>query len=240
MNTSIIAPSVVSEAEWVIARKELLTKENELLRLQEELYQERRDLPWVKVEKDYTFDTPSGKKKLADLFGDNSQLIVQHFMFAPGWKEGCPHCSFLADHIDGALPHLLNHDVSVVAISRAPLSAIEAFKKRMGWGFEWVSSNESDFNFDYQVSFKKADKVEYNYEMIDYSGEELPGFSVFYKDENGEVFHTYSFFANGPEILVGTLNFMNLTPKGHSNLTETSVKYHDKYDTATTQHSCCH
>lgn len=240
MTTSTIAHSVVSEAEWVKARKQLLDKENELLRLQQELYQQRRDLPWVKVEKDYTFDTPDGKKKLADFFGKNSQLIVQHFMFAPGWKEGCPHCSFLADHIDGALPHLQHHDVSVIAISRAPLAEIEPFRKRMGWGFPWVSSYGSDFNFDYHVSFKKADKVEYNYEMIDYAGEELPGMSVFYKDESGDVFHTYSTFSTGSEVVVNTFNFLNLTPKGTSNLTENSVKHHDKYDTAATQHSCCH
>jgi predicted dithiol-disulfide oxidoreductase (DUF899 family) len=239
MNTSIIAPSVVSEAEWVIARKALLARENELLRLQEELYRERQELPWVKVEKDYTFDTPEGKKRLADLFGTNSQLIVQHFMFAPGKKEGCVHCSFLADHIDGALPHLLHHDVSVVAISRAPLADIEPFRKRMGWGFPWVSSYGSDFNYDYHVSFKKADKVEYNYEMIDYAGEELPGISIFTKDESGDVFHTYSTFSTGSEIVVNTLNFLHLTPKGKGNLTEGSVKYHDQYNT-TPAHSCCH
>ena len=230
--------TIVTEEAWVVARKQLLEKENELLKLQEEIHRERRGLPWTKVSKDYTFDTPEGPKKLADLFGGNSQLIVQHFMFAPEWKEGCPHCSFLADHIGGALPHLENHDVSVVAISRAPLSAIEPFKKRMGWTFPWVSSYKSDFNYDYHVSFKKADKVEYNYEMIDFAGEDLPGISVFYKDENGAIFHTYSTFSVGSEIVVNTLNFMDLTPKGRS-LTEHSVKYHDKYAVATT-HSCCH
>ena len=238
MITSISSPEIVTEKEWIVARKQLLEKENELLKLQEEVHRERRELPWTKVEKDYMFDTPEGKKKLADLFGDNSQLIVQHFMFAPGWKEGCVHCSFLADHIGGALPHLENHDVSVVVVSRALLTEIEPFKKRMGWTFPWVSSYNSDFNFDYHVSFKKEDKVEYNYEMIDYAGEELPGMSVFYKDGNGDVFHTYSTFATGSEILVNTLNFMDLTPKGRST-TESSVKYHDKYEIAAT-HSCCH
>lgn len=229
---------ITTATNWLAARKQLLEKENELLKLQEEIHRERRELPMVKVEKDYLFDTPSGKQQLADLFGSNSQLIVQHFMFAPGWKEGCPHCSFLADHIDGALPHLQHHDVSVVAVSRAPLSEITPFKKRMGWTFPWVSSSGSDFNYDYHVSFKKADKVEYNYEMIDYAGEELPGISVFYKDENGDVFHTYSTFSTGSEIVVNTLNFMDLTPKGRS-LTEGSVKHHDKYSSAVTQ-SCCH
>ena len=153
--TSVERPKVVSREEWLAVRKELLAKEKQLTRQSDALAAERRELPWVKVEKDYVFDTPSGKKKLADLFEGRSQLIVYHFMFAPEWEEGCPSCSILGDHIDGSVVHLANRDVTLIAVSRAPLAEIEAFKKRMGWRFKWASSFGNEFNRDYHVSLRR-------------------------------------------------------------------------------------
>jgi predicted dithiol-disulfide oxidoreductase (DUF899 family) len=187
---------IVSPEEWLVGRKDLLQREKELTRLRDQLSAERRELPWVKVEKNYIFDGPSGKETLAELFAGRSQLVVKHFMFGPEWEEGCVGCSFEVDHIEGALVHLEHHDVTYVAVSRAPLAKIEAFKKRMGWRFKWVSSYGSDFNFDYHVSFTKEEvaqgKVDYNYRLIDASIDELSGISVFYKDKAGDIFHTYS------------------------------------------------
>src|SRR5437868_702231 len=187
---------VVSQREWLEARKQFLKKEREVTQAVQRLNQQRRELPWVKVDKPYVFSGPRGALSLADLFEGRSQLIVQHFMFAPDWEEGCVGCSFLADHVDGARIHLENHDVSFVAVSRAPYARIAAFKERMGWGFRWVSSHGSDFNFDYCVSFTQQDiaegKVYYNYDMRELQSEELPGTSIFYRDPHGEVFHTYS------------------------------------------------
>jgi predicted dithiol-disulfide oxidoreductase (DUF899 family) len=230
---------VVSREEWIVARKQLLAKEKELTRLRDQVSQERRELPWVKIEKDYVFEGPDGKETLADLFGGRSQLFVKHFMFGPEWEEGCVGCSFEVDHIEGALVHLDHHDVTYVAISRAPLARMEAFKKRMGWRFKWVSSYGSDFNFDYHVSFTKEDlargKVDYNYRLIDTSIDELSGISVFYKDEAGEIFHTYSTYARGAEELLSTYIVLDLTPKGRNetgpshDLTDW-VRHHDKYD----------
>ncbi|MGH8504104.1 MAG: DUF899 domain-containing protein [Gammaproteobacteria bacterium] len=229
-------PKVVSRDQWLAARKAHLAREKELTRLRDQVSAERRELPWVKVEKHYVFDGPDGKQTLADLFDGRSQLIVYHFMFGPGWKEGCDGCSFLADHIDGANLHLAHHDVSLVVVSRAPWREFEAFKKRMGWRFKWVSSYGSDFNSDYHVSFTKDDiangNLSYNYEAYEpTSEEEAPGISVFYKDENGDVFHTYSAYARGGDILIGAHNYLDLTPKGRN---ETSimdwVRLHDKYD----------
>ncbi len=211
-------PRVVSRAEWLVARKAHLVREKELTRAHDELSKQRRELPWVKVEKPYLFDGPRGKESLADLFDGRSQLIVNHFMFGPGWKEGCVGCSFGADHVDGMLAHLENHDVSYVAVSRAPLAEIQAFQKRMGWHFKWVSSFENDFNYDYNVSFRPEDladgKINYNYELRDFEIEELAGLSVFYKDGAGELFHTYSCFARGSEKGAGTYMHLDLTPKG--------------------------
>src|SRR6202451_4286291 len=197
MSTNTIEhPKIVSRGEWFAARKKLLVKEKQLTRERDAIAAERRELPWVKVEKKYVFDSSSGKKTLADLFDGRSQLIVYHFMFGPEWKEGCPSCSFNMDHTDGALVHLAQRDVSFAAVSRAPLSKIEEFKKRMGWRFNWVSSFGTDFNRDFHVSFTKEEmakgKVDYNYEMAEFPSEEAPGVSVFYKDKNGDVFHTYS------------------------------------------------
>ncbi|HKN01160.1 MAG TPA: thioredoxin family protein [Candidatus Binataceae bacterium] len=209
---------IVSQEEWVAARKQLLDEEKELTAAFDALNNKRRELPWVKVEKEYLFDTPQGKKTLADLFEGRSQLIVYHFMLGPGWKAGCVGCSFFADHVDGANVHLAHHDVSFVAVSRAPLPEVEAYQKRMGWRFKWISSNGNDFNFDYHVSFRKDEmaegKVYYNYQMTKATTEELPGMSVFFKDDSGAVFHTYSAYARGDERGLGTYMFLDLTPKG--------------------------
>ena len=237
---------IVSRREWTEARKALLDKEKEFTRARDRLSAERRALPWVKVDKAYVFDTPEGKKTLAELFDGRSQLIVYHFMLAPDWEEGCPSCSFLADHFDGANIHLAQRDVTFVAISRAPLAEIEAFKRRMGWRFPWVSSFGSDFNFDYYVSF--ADVAvgkdgDYNYERQEIVSDEMPGASVFYKDETGGVFHTYSAYARGLDILVGAYNFLDLTPKGRDEAelpwTMAWVRHHDRYESAKPSHSCC-
>lgn len=238
----------VSREEWLVARKTLLAKEKDYTRLRDRLSAERRALPWVKIDKLYAFEAPDGKKTLADLFDGRSQLVVNHFMLGPGWKEGCIGCSFGADHIGGALVHLEHHDVTVVAVSRAPLAEIETYRKRMGWRFTWVSSFGSDFNYDFHVSFTPeemaAGNVYYNYRMTDSSIEELPGLSVFYKDETGTIFHTYSSYARGNEELLGTYMVLDLTPKGrnetgpHRNLTDW-VRRHDEYDDTKPAHSCC-
>ncbi len=235
----IAQPKVVSRAEWLAARKQLLVKEKELTRQRDAVSRERRELPWVRVDQEYVFDAPGGKETLADLFDGRSQLIIYHFMFAPGDKEGCPYCSFLADHIDGSLPHLEHHDVSLVVVSRAPLAQIEPFKRRMGWHFKWVSSYANDFNFDYQVSFTKESLAQgpayYNFEPVPSQREgEGPGTSVFSMDETGQVFHTYSSYARGGDLLIGAYNYLDLTPKGRNetgpnfNLTDW-VRHHDKY-----------
>ncbi|TMA11501.1 MAG: DUF899 domain-containing protein [Deltaproteobacteria bacterium] len=230
-------PKIVSQDEWVAARKQLLSKEKEFTRLRDKLSAERRELPWVKVKKNYVFDGPKGKETLADLFDGRSQLIVYHFMFGPEWKEGCPSCSFLADHIDGAAVHLAQRDVTLLAVSRAPLSHIETFKKRMGWRFKWVSSYGNDFNSDYHVSFTKdkmaKGKVYYNYDMHEFPSEEGPGASVFYKDGSGDIFHSYSSYARGLDMLVGAYNYLDLVPKGRDEAelpwTMAWVRHHDKY-----------
>jgi predicted dithiol-disulfide oxidoreductase (DUF899 family) len=228
---------VVSSEEWLKARKEFLVKEKEFTRLRDELSRQRRELPWEKVEKPYVFEGPNGTASLADLFGGRSQLIVYHFMLGPGWKEGCPSCSFIGDHFDGMTIHLANRDVMLVAVSRAPLNEIEIFKKRMGWKFQWVSSNGSDFNYDYQVSASKDGtangEIFYNYTMRKFTSEERPGASVFAKDESGQVFHTYSAYARGLDILLGAYNFIDLTPMGRheEGLPHGMawVRHHDKY-----------
>jgi predicted dithiol-disulfide oxidoreductase (DUF899 family) len=228
---------VVSREEWISARKELLSKEKELTRARDALSRQRRELPWVRVEKRYVFDGPLGRESLADLFEGRSQLIVYHFMFGPGWEEGCKYCSFLADHIDGMLVHLAHRDVTLVAVSRARLEEIERFKRRMGWHFKWVSSHLSDFNFDYHVSFRKEDlakgEVEYNYQVIPVSGEELPGTSVFYRNEEGEVFHTYSSYGRGGDLLLGTYNYLDIVPKGRDEegmaFSMAWIRHHDRY-----------
>lgn len=229
---------VVPQADWLAARKELLKKEKEFTRLRDELSRQRRELPRERVEKRYSFEGPKGRETLADLFDGRSQLIVYHFMFGPGWKEGCPSCSFLADHFDGLRVHLAQRDVAFAVVSRATLPEIEAFKKRMGWQFKWVSSFENDFNFDYHVSFsareKAKGKVYYNYGEMEFPSDEAPGASVFYKDREGEIFHTYSTYARGLDILIGAYNYLDLAPKGRdeeglSPHAMAWVRHHDRY-----------
>lgn len=238
---------IVSADEWLAARRALLAEEKALLKAHDALAAKRRALPWVKVEKRYEFEGPDGRETLSDLFGGRSQLIVKHFMLGPDWEEGCVGCSFGADQLDGQLVHLVNHDVMLVAISRAPLAKIQAFQKRMGWHFKWVSSFGSDFNFDYHVSFTDEDRARdrafYNFELGRYMSDEMPGFSVFYKDEAGQVFHTYSVFARGTDQLGSTYSLLDLTPKGRNeppggDLTAW-VRHHDKYDQKP-GNSCCH
>jgi predicted dithiol-disulfide oxidoreductase (DUF899 family) len=230
---------IVSREEWLAARKRHLVKEKELTRLRDELSADRRNLPWVKVEKTYVFDTPEGKKTLAELFDGCSQLIVHHFMLGPGWESGCIGCSFSADHIEGALVHLEHHDVSLVTVSRAPLAEIEAYQKRMGWRVKWVSSNGNDFNYDYHVSFTPEDiargKVFYNHDRREFQSEELSGLSVFCKDANGDLFHTYSTYARGYEMVDSAYMLLDMTPQGRNetgpgyNLTDW-VRRHDEYE----------
>jgi predicted dithiol-disulfide oxidoreductase (DUF899 family) len=237
---------IVSQDEWLKARKVLLAKEKEFSKTRDALSAARRDLPWTPVEKNYVFDGPNGKEKLADLFGGKSQLMVYHFMLGPGWVQGCPSCSFLADHFDGAVIHLAHRDVSLVVISRAPLAEIEAYKKRMGWKFKWVSSFGNDFNHDFHVSFTKdemAKDAEYNYTVDKIPSEELPGLSAFIRDENGKVFHTYSSYARGLDTLVGTYNFLDMAPKGRDEgalpWTMAWVRRHDEYEDKSKGGSCC-
>ena len=241
------AAKIVSRDEWLAARIALLAKEKGFTRHRDQLSAERRALPWIKVEKEYVFDTLSGRKILADLFNGRSQLVVDHFMLGPGWGEGRVGCSFGADHM-GNLVHLEHHDVTVVAVSGAPLGEIEAYRKRMGWSFNWVSSYGSDFNYDFHVSFTPEElakgKVYYNYRMTERGMDELPGLSVFYKDEAGQVFHTYSSYARGAEDLITTYMVLDLTPKGrnetgpHRNLMDW-VRRHDEYDKADDARSGC-
>src|SRR3981081_155346 len=228
---------VVPQADWLAARKNLLKKEKEFSRLRDELSRQRREMPWEKVEKEDAFDGPKGKETLTDLFGGRSQLIVYHFMLGPGRKEGCPMCSFISDHIDGSVVHLAARDVRLVVVSRAPLAEIEAFKKRMGWRFDWVSSNATDFNYVYQVSMTKDElekgQVYYNYSLQKFPSEERPGTSVFYKDGAGNIFHTYSSYSRGLDILIGAYNWLDLTPKGRDEAGLKHgmawVRHHDKY-----------
>ncbi|WP_009964156.1 DUF899 domain-containing protein [Verrucomicrobium spinosum] len=239
---------IVSRAEWIEARKALIKKEKAAAQVQDELAEERRKLPWVKVEKNYVFDTPTGKKSLADLFAGNSQLIVYHFMFGPGWKEGCPGCSFMVDHFDGPHIHLFHHDVTLIAVSRATLPELEEYKTRMGWKFPWVSAHDTDFNQDYHVSATEGDKargkMEYNFEETDLEIDELPGVSVFYKDDHGNVFHTYSDYARTTESLLGAYHFLDITPKGSNengpnfNLGDW-VKRRDEYSAPTSGTPAC-
>src|SRR5258705_6310456 len=209
---------IVPQEQGLPARKELPAAEKEFTRQRDALSAKRREMPWVKVEKNYIFDGPNGKVSLSDLSREKSQLIVYHFMLGPGWEQGCPGCSFVSDHVNGALAHLNARDAAYTAVSRATPQEIAAFKNRMGWHFPWVSSNQNDFNFDYHVSFSKEQrsksKVQYNYAEREFPSEEAPGLSVFSKNAAGEIFHTYSTYARGLDILLGAYNFLDLTPKG--------------------------
>src|ERR1700730_6992190 len=228
---------VVSSGEWLDARMRLLAKEKEFTRLRDELTQARRDLPWERVDKDYVFDGPNGAESLDQLFEGRSQLIVYHFMFNPEWEAGCKSCSFWADNFNGIVPHLSQRDVSMVAVSRAPLGKLEAFRKRLGWTFKWASSGDSDFNFDYQVSFKpeQAGDALYNYAHKTASHSDLVGISVLLKDASGSIFHTYSCYARGVDMLNTAYHYRDLVPKGRDEdglpHTMAWVKYHDLYGT---------
>jgi predicted dithiol-disulfide oxidoreductase (DUF899 family) len=259
MNTAVaevstVNHSIVSSEQWIAERKKLLGNEKELTRLRDQIARQRRALPWVRVEKNYVFEALEGRRTLAELFEGRRQLLVQHFMFGPGWEQGCPSCSFMADHIDGMNVHLAHRDVTLLVVSRAPLAEIERFRQRMGWQFKWVSSHGSDFNFDFHVSFtpeeQASGEVYYNYGMVAFPTGEAPGISVFCKDDAGEIFHTYSTYGRGVEVMMGTYNLLDLTPKGRD---ERNVDYkmewirhHDRYQPeplarkAAAPSSCCH
>lgn len=230
-------PQVVSPEQWLAARKQLLEKEKELTRRADQLAEERRALPWVRVEKNYVFDGPSGRESLADLFDGKSQLVIYHFMLGPGWKEGCPSCSLLSDHFDGALVHLAARDVRLAVVSRAPFAEIAPFKARMGWRFHWVSSHGTDFNHDFHVSFSKEQVAKgslyYNFETSAFGSEEAGGISVFAKDEQGQVFHTYSAYGRGGEPLIGVYQLLDMVPKGRDEAglpwPMAWVRHHDAY-----------
>lgn len=229
---------IVSREEWLATRKEHLVKEKEFTRQRDQLSQARRELPWVKVDKEYVFDGPNGREVLSDLFDGTSQLIVYHFMFHPSWDEGCKSCSFWADNFNGIAVHLKHRDVAFIAVSKAGLDQLNAFKKRMRWTFKWVSSFGNEFNRDYHVSFtpEELEKGEmcYNYKLGKFPSEEGPGISVFYKDTNGAIFHTYSCYARGLDMLNGAYHFLDLAPKGrdeeHLPFSMAWVRHHDKYD----------
>jgi predicted dithiol-disulfide oxidoreductase (DUF899 family) len=231
---------VVSADRWLEQRRSLLAREKELTHLRDEIAAARRTLPWVRIDKPYVFDAPGGRRTLAELFEGRRQLVVQHFMFAPGWEEGCKSCSFMADHIDGARPHLAQRDVSFVAVSRAPLAEIGRFRARMGWQFTWVSSHGTDFNHDFHVSFTHDERAKgevfYNYGWQPFPFEEAPGISAFYRDDTGQIFHTYSTYGRGVELMMGTYDLLDIAPKGRDEAgqdhTMAWVRHHDRYAVA--------
>jgi predicted dithiol-disulfide oxidoreductase (DUF899 family) len=227
---------IVSRDEWIEARKQHLPREKELTKLRDRLSAERRELPWVRVDKEYIFEGPEGRESLAELFAGKSQLVVQHFMFGPDWEAGCKSCSFWADNYNGIVVHLMQRDVAFVAVSLAPFDRIEAFRRRMGWSFKWVSSHGSDFNHDYHVSFtpeELAGEVYYNYTRQKMSVEELPGTSVFYRDASGTVFHTYSCYQRGLDMMNAAYHYLDLVPKGRDEaglpFSQAWVRHHDNY-----------
>ena len=241
--------AIETREKWLEARLDLLAAEKDLSRRSDQVAELRRKLPWVRVDKAYVFDGPNGKVTLADLFGSRRQLLVQHFMLAPGWEQGCKSCSYMADHTDGMTVHLAQRGVSFVAISRAPLTEIERFRRRMGWRFKWVSSNSNSFNYDFHVSFTPEQvatgRIAYNYGTSPHTSEELPGVSVFAKDDAGDVFHTYSTYGRGVEVMMGTYRMLDLTPKGRDEqgLAHTMqwVRHHDRYEPKPSAKSgaCC-
>lgn len=240
------AHPTVSRDKWLEARRDLLAAEKDLTRRADEVARLRQALPWVRVEKAYVFEGPDGPVTLGDLFGGRSQLIVQQFMLAPGWEAGCKSCSYMADHTDGMIPHLAARDTAMVAISRAPYAEIERFRKRMGWSFPWVSSHGTSFNYDFGVSFTPEavakGEADYNFGKLSFKAEELPGVSVFAKDETGAVFHTYSTYGRGVEVMMGTYRMLDLTPKGrdeHDDHPMSWVRHHDRYEPRPAAGSCC-
>ena len=241
MNTSPVdMPRVATREAWLAERLALLAREKELTRAQDELARQRRQLPWVRVDKRYVFDTPDGPRALGELFDGRRQLLVQHFMLAPDWDEGCKSCSFMADHHEGMLPHLAQRDVTLLVVSRAPLARIEAFRRRMGWRFRWVSSHGSDFNHDFGVSFTPEQRaqgvVPYNYQLQAFPQEEAPGISVFVRDDAGTVFHSYSRYGRGVEAMMGTYALLDLVPRGRDEDALSYgmewVRHHDRYEAA--------
>jgi predicted dithiol-disulfide oxidoreductase (DUF899 family) len=240
MKTTTASPRIVSPPEWLAARRELLQAEKELTRQQDALAARRRALPWVRVTKPYTFDSPQGRVSLADLFAGCSQLIVQHFMFGPGWEEGCRSCSFMLDHLNPCLPHLKARDAAFAAISHAPLAEILPFKKRMGWTVNWVSAHGTDFNRDFHVSFTPeeiaAGRVNYNFELTETPVEEREGLSVFVRDGAGNVYHTYSAYGRGTETAMGTYHLLDLAPKGRDEdgleFPMAWIRHRDRYEPA--------
>jgi predicted dithiol-disulfide oxidoreductase (DUF899 family) len=229
---------VVAREQWLKERIALLAEEKAFTRQRDEMSRKVRDLPWVKVEKQYTFDAPAGKKSLADLFGPHNQLIVYHFMFDPTWSQGCKSCSFIADHYNSIIIHLAHRDVSFLTISKAPIERLEEFRKRMGWSFPWVSAANTDFSRDFGVSFTDqelaSDQTVYNFNGKPYPIRELPGLSVFFKDSRGDIYHTYSTFARGLDIFLGTYNYLDVTPKGRDEAQTNGMRgwlrHHDRYE----------
>jgi predicted dithiol-disulfide oxidoreductase (DUF899 family) len=227
---------IVSREEWLAARKALLAREKAFTKERDALSQERRRLPWVKVDKTYVFEGPAGTETLADLFAGRNQLLVYHFMFGPDWTAGCPSCSFWADNYNGAVVHLSHRDVSLVAISRAPLAKLESYRNRMGWSFKWVSSYGNDFNRDYHVSFTPEEQktADYNYKAAGFGSSEAPGVSVFIKGTDGQIFHTYSCYARGLDMLNGAYHLLDLVPKGRDeqglSYPMAWVRRHDEYE----------
>lgn len=232
-------PRVTTREAWLTARLELLEAEKEFTERSDELARRRQALPWVRIDTEYRFETADGTSTLAELFDGRHQLLMQHFMLGPDWDQGCPSCSFMADHTDGMLVHLAHRDTSFVAVSRAPLVEIERYRRRMGWKFNWVSSYGSDFNRDFGVSFTRDEvatgELRYNYRISpSHLGEELPGVSAFYRDDDGTVFHTYSTYGRGVEVMMGTYRMLDLTPKGRDERDVPNkmewVRRHDEYD----------
>jgi len=246
MNTVVANHPIVSRQQWLAERQKLMAREKELTRLGDQIARERRALPWVKMDKEYLFDTPVGRRPLADLFDGRRQLVMQHFMFAPGWDQGCKSCSYMADHTDATLPHLAQRDTAFVAVSCAPLAEIESFRRRMGWTFPWVSSHGTAFNRDFHVTFtpeeRKSGAADYNFGSVP-PGDEMPGVSVFWKDDAGTVFHTYSTYGRGVEVMMHTYRLLDLTPEGRDedglDFTMAWVRHHDRYETAPATRSCC-
>lgn len=239
---------IVAREEWIAARKALLKKEKALTRMLDMVSAERRAIPWEAVEKHYVFDAQDGEKTLAELFGGKSQLVVHHLMFAPDWDAACPGCSFQAEHIDGPAVHLAQRDVKIVAVSRAPIEKLVAYKQRMGWRFDWVSSNDGDFNYDFGVAFTDDDiergQIDYNFGTITidprYIEKDLPGISVFYKNADGEIFHTWSTYARGLDMLLGANHYLDITPMGRGNVGPADwPKRHDEYAEVESDGACC-
>lgn len=228
--------AVATREAWNDARIALLKHEKEMTKLRDKIRAERQSLPWVKIDKDYAFESESGKVSLVDLFDGRSQLIIYHFMFGPDWEEGCPGCSFQCDHVAGALVHLENHDVTFVAVSRAPLPKIQAYHARMGWPFRWVSSFGSDFNYDFHVSFTPEQIANgtgrYNFSDQPVDMDELPGESAFYKNDAGEIFHTYTAYSRGNEEAITTYMYLDNAPLGRNETGDMMdwMRRHDTYE----------